>query len=169
MIFVSFIFLKYAFAISFFAVLALILFFKERRRNRRTELIFATIINNFKIKILAMQLDKNTFASTILTLVDHETQEPISDVIFSDTVLTSSDEDVFTVLDVDADGTADVLGVTEGTATLNVKTKASYVNSLGDSVTTDEEADVEVTVTAPLPGANETDLIITFGPPQPTV
>ncbi len=55
-----------------------------------------------------MQLDKNTFVSTILTLVDHETQEPISDVIFSDTVLTSSDESVFTVEDVDADGTVKV-------------------------------------------------------------
>jgi len=169
MIFVSLIFMKYAIVISSIAILGLILFFKERRRKRRTQLIFTTIINNSKIKILAMQLDKQTFASTILTLVDHETQEPINDVVFSETVLTSSDESIFTVTDVDADGTVDILGVSEGSATLNVKTKASYINSIGESVTTDEEADVEVNVTTPPPGANETDLVVTFGPPQPTV
>ncbi len=151
------------------AVVIILLLCKRRKKKHRSQLVFTTIINNFKIKILAMQLDKQSFASTILTLVDHETGEPITDVVFSDIILTSSDENVFTVLDVDVDGTADILGVTEGSATLNVKTKASYVNSIGDDVTTDEEANVDVTVTAPQPGANETDLVVTFGPPQPVV
>lgn len=139
---------------------------KSKRKRRPPQLIFLTTINNFKIKIHNMQLEKQKFVNSILGLVDKTTQEAIS-ATFSNVVLESSDPSIFTAdTDVNADSQIDVVGVSEGEATLNVKADATYVNSLGEEVTTPEEANVTVTITAPPPEANETDLVVTFSDPQ---
>lgn len=115
-----------------------------------------------------MELQTKQFLDTILDLVDHETQQPI-DATFSDVQLTSSDESIFTsTSDVNGDGTVDVVGVGEGTAVLNVKVMATYIDSkLNQEVTNAKEVNVDVTITAPPPEAETTDLVVTFSDPKP--
>lgn len=140
----------------------------SRKKKHKTELVFTTIINKFKIKILAMELQTQDFVDSILGLEDSDTKAPI-DAIFANVVLTSSDPSIFTAdTDVDADGTLDIVGVAEGTATLNVKADATYIDgNTQQSVTASKEANVDVTVTKPAPGAENTDMVVSFGTPKP--
>lgn len=139
-------------------------FFKKKKTN----LIFTTIINHFQIKILKMQLETKQFVDSILSLVDHDTQQPI-DATFTNVVLTSSDPSIFTADgDVNGDGTVDVVGVAAGSGTLNVKADATYTDSnTKKEVTVNKEANVDVTITEPAPTAENTDLVVTFGAAQP--
>lgn len=145
-----------------------IILYRVTNRKKKRQLVFTTIINKTKIKILAMQLEKQSFVSTILALIDSDTQEVITST-FSNVVLTSSDPAIFTAdTDVNADAQIDIIGVSEGVATLNVKADATYVDAnTGQEITKPEEANVDVTVSAPPPTAQNTDLVVTFTNPQP--
>ncbi len=140
----------------------------HRRRPQRTTLILTFFINNYQIKIQTMQLETQQFVDSILGLVDHDTQEAIP-ATFANIVLTSSDPAIFTAdTDVNADGTIDVVGVSEGNATLNVKADVTYTDkNTGKEVTKAKEANVPVTVTLPPPSEENTDLVVTFSTPQP--
>jgi hypothetical protein len=115
-----------------------------------------------------MELQKQQFVDSILGLVDHDTQAAIP-ATFANIVLTSSDPAIFTAdTDVNNDGTIDVVGVSEGTATLNVKADVTYTDTHTNlEVTASKEANVPVTVTAPPPTAENVDLVVTFSPAQP--
>lgn len=134
-----------------------------QKAKNKTDLVFTTFIHNYKIKILQMNLEKQKFADTILTIVDHATGTPI-DATFENVVLESSDPAVFTcTTDVNNDGKVDLVGVSEGTASLNVTADATYVDgNTGETVTKTKTASVPVTITAPPPEAQSTDLIVTF-------
>lgn len=134
---------------------------------QKTRLIFTALILNYKIKILKMELLKQQFADTILKIVDHATGAPI-DATFENVVLESSDPAVFTCTnDVNNDGKVDVVGVAEGTATLNVSVDATYIDgNTGQSVTKTKTASLQVTVSAPPPEAQSTDLVVTFTAPE---
>ncbi len=142
---------------------------KKKRHHSKTQLIFTTIINKSKIKILAMELNAKEFVDSILGLVDHDTQESI-DATFANITLGSSDSSIFTTdTDVDADGVLDIVGVSEGTATLTVTADATYTDkNTGKEVTANKTATIDVTVHAALPGAENTDLVVTFSAPKPT-
>jgi hypothetical protein len=138
-------------------------------KKHEPQLIFTTVLFNNQIKILSiMELNTKEFVDSILALEDTDTKAPI-DATFANIVLTSSDPTIFTAdTDVNADGTIDIVGVAEGTATLNVKADATYIDgNTKQSVTATKEANIPVTVHAPLPGAENTDLVVTFSPAQP--
>lgn len=139
--------------------------------KKKYSLIFTTIINNKQIKILKIMptLDLKTFVDTVLALEDTDTKAPIT-ATFANVVLTSSDPTIFTAdTDANADGTIDIVGVAAGTATLTVTADASYTDgNTGKAVTANKSATIDVTVTAPLPGDENTDMIVSFSAPTPT-
>lgn len=133
-------------------------------KKKKTHLILTTFINNYQIKIqsIKMELNQKKFVDSILQLVDHDTQAPI-EATFSDIVLESSDTEIFTIGDVNADGVLDLVGVKAGIATLNVSASATYVDAnTGETVTKTKTAAVPVTVNAPAPDAENTDLVVSF-------
>lgn len=137
--------------------------------KKKYSLIFTTIINKKQIKILSiMDLNTQEFVDSILALEDTDTKSPI-DATFANIVLTSSDPSIFTCdTDVNADGTLDITGVSEGTATLTVTADATYIDgNTKQSVTANKSATIDVTVHAPLPGAENTDMVVTFSAPTP--
>jgi len=140
---------------------------KRKKHKHRTQLIFTTIINNYKIKILAMTLNTKEFVDSVLALEDSDTKQSIS-ATFANIVLTSSDPSIFTAdTDVNADGTIDIVGVSTGLASLNVKADATYTDSnTGKEVTASKEANIDITVSEPAPGAENTDLVVSFSDPK---
>ena len=140
-----------------------------RKRRKKTKLIFTTIINKNQIKILAMQLNTQEFVDAMLALENSDTHDKV-DATFANIVLTSSDPTIFTAdTDVNADGTLDIVGVAVGSASLNVKADATYTDPNTQAViTANKSADIAVTISAPPPGAINTDLVVTFDTPQPT-
>jgi len=115
-----------------------------------------------------MDLNVKEFVDSILALEDTDTKAAIN-ATFANIVLASSDPSIFTCdTDVNADGTLDITGIAEGTATLTVTADATYTDSnTGQSVTASKSATIGVTVHAPLPGAENTDMVVTFSAPQP--
>lgn len=138
-----------------------------RKRKRKTDLIFTLNIPNFTIKILSMQLEIQKFVDSILGLVDHDTQQPI-DATFTNVTLTSSDVNILTAdTDVNNDGVVDIAGVAPGDVTLDVSADATYTDSnTGQQVTATKTASIGITVTKPLPGAENVDLVVSFTNPQ---
>ena len=142
---------------------------KSKKKNKKTELIFVTKINHSIIKILKMEIIVKDFADTHLALVDHLTQAPIVATI-SNIVLLSSDPTIFATGTDVVSGLADIIGVAIGAASLKVTADVEYTDILTNLlVKGSKSADVPVTVTAPLPTAENTDLIVTFGTPAPIV
>lgn len=141
---------------------------KRRHKRGRTQLVLTTIINKTKIKILAMNLNVKEFVDTNLALIDSDDQTPI-EATFDGITLTSSDPNIFTAdADVNNDGQVDVVGIAEGEAMLNVKATATYTDkNTGKTVTAGKEANVPVTITAPPPGAENTELVVKFSDAQP--
>jgi hypothetical protein len=134
-----------------------------RSRPRKTKLFLYTIINHFKIQIMALSIDKNKFANTHLALKETESGDPV-EATFTDIVLTSSDESIVTCNeDTDSDGNVDVKGIAVGEASVNVSATASYTNSNGDVVSESKTASVAVTVTQP--AADGTELVVSFTAP----
>jgi len=149
----------------FFSLLFLYCFRKKRLHPQKTSLVCVTIINNFKIKILSMQLKKQQFADTQLALVETDTQAPIA-ATFSEIEITSEDTSIVSIGDVNADGILDVIGVAPGTTNITVKAKASYFDTnLGKDNVVDKSKSVSVTVSAPPPEAQSTELLVTFTDP----
>lgn len=150
------------------ATLVSVFILLRNRKKFRTQLIFTTIINNFQIKIISMQLDKQKFVNTILTLVNSKTQEPVS-AQFSNIVLTSSDTSIFTAdTDVNNDAIIDVIGVEPGSGTLTVSADATFTDpNTNEEKTVNETAEIQVTITEPPAGAIDTDLVVSFSEAQP--
>lgn len=142
---------------------------RSKKTKKKTKLIFTTIINKTQIKILAMQLDTQEFVDAMLALENSADQSKV-DATFANIVLTSSDPTIFTAdTDVNADGTLDIVGVAVGTASLHVAADATYTDPNTQAViTANKTADIAVTISAPPPGAINTDLVVTFDTPQPT-
>lgn len=144
--------------------------YNTRPRHQKTQLVFTTIINKqFKIKILSMALPINDYLDANLALLDHETQQAITDAVFSNIFMTSSDTSIFTAdTDVDGDGVNDVVGVAEGTATLTVVADVTYTsNTTNQQVTeTGKTVSIDVTVTPAEVGAETTDLVVTLSNPK---
>lgn len=138
------------------------------RRRRKTEIILTTTINKTKVKILTMELLLKDFVDVNLALVDHDTQKAIT-ATFSNIVLTSSDVTIFTTGVDAANKSADITGVKEGTASLNVTADVEYTDSNTQlDVKGSKSVDIPVTITAPAPTAENTDLVVTFGTPTPS-
>lgn len=139
-----------------------------RKKQRNTQLVFTIKINKSIIKILAMELPVKDFLDTNLSLEDSDTKAAII-ATFANIKLTSSDPSIFTTdTDVNTDGTADVVGVAAGTAQLNVTADATYTDSnTGKEVTKSKNATIDVTVTAPAPTDENTDLVVTLTNAQP--
>lgn len=142
---------------------------RKRKRKKKIKLIFTTIINKNQIKILAMELNTQEFVDTMLALENSADQTKV-DATFANVVLTSSDPTIFTAdKDVNADGTLDIVGVAVGTASLNVTADATYTDpNTSEVITANKSADIQVTITAPPPGAINTDLVVTFSDPSAT-
>ncbi len=138
-------------------------------KRHSPRLIFTTIINNHQIKILKIMptLDSKQFVEEILALENTDTKAAIS-ATFANVKLLSSDVSIFTCdTDVNADGTLDIVGIAPGTATLTVTADATYTDAnTGQPVTASKSATVDVTVNKPLPGAENTDLVVTFSDPK---
>ena len=132
------------------------------KRNKKTQLILTTFINNYQIKILTMKLKPNEFVDSILSLVD-SSQNPVTDAVFSNIVLASSDEAVFTTsTDVNSDGQVDIVGVSVGTADLNVSCDVAYTDpATQEQVNTSKTATVNITVAMPA-DPNATTLVVSF-------
>lgn len=132
-------------------------------KSHKTKLVIYTIINHFKIQIMALSLNKNEFVNTHLALKDSVTGDPI-EATFTDIVLTSSDESIVTCnTDTDNDGNVDVKGINPGEASINVSALALYTNSNNDPVS--ETKTVSVPVTVSQPAADETELVVSFTAP----
>lgn len=142
-------------------------FFRSKKRNT---LIFTTIINKTKIKILSMKLQTKEFVDTLLGLINHDTQKPI-DAKFTNIVLLSSNPAIFTAsTDINADGKIDIVGVSVGKASLTVTADVTYLDANTSlEVTASKSAVVDVEITAPAPTAENTDLVVTFTAPAPVV
>lgn len=144
---------------------------KEDRKHHRqkTDLIFTEYLNNSssKIKLLTMGLPIKQWLDANITLVDHETQQPIS-ASFSNINQTSSDPSIFTAdTDVNSDSYNDIVGIAEGTGLLTVEADATYIDSnTNQEVTAHKTATIDVEVTAAPPDAEATDLVITLSNPQ---
>ncbi len=134
----------------------------RKHKKTQTFLILTTFYNNYQIKIQTMKLKPNEFVDSILQLVD-KAQNPVTGATFSNIVLTSSDEAVFTTnTDVNSDGQVDIVGVAIGTADLNVTCDVSYTDpSTGDSVSTSKTATVNITVAASA-NPDDTTLVVSF-------
>lgn len=109
-----------------------------------------------------MKLKPNEFVDSILSLVD-TAGNAVTDAVFSNIVLTSSDEAVFTAnTDVNSDGQVDIVGVSVGTADLNVSCDVAYTDpATGDPVATSKTATVGITVATPA-NPDDTTLQVSF-------
>ena len=109
-----------------------------------------------------MKLKPNEFVDSILSLVD-SSQNPVTDAVFSNIVLASSDEAVFTTsTDVNSDGQVDIVGVSVGTADLNVSCDVAYTDpATQEQVNTSKTATVNITVAMPA-DPNATTLVVSF-------
>jgi len=117
--------------------------------------------NNKKTKPMDLLFHVGEFVVGTLSLVDHNTQQPVS-ALFSNPQNSSSDENVVTV---DSNNKLVAIGV--GQAVVTIKSDVDYTDSnTGYPVHTTKSVEVNVTVSvAPTP--QETDLVVTFSPAQP--
>lgn len=112
---------------------------------------------------MSAQLNVNEMLVGTLGLVNHQTQQPIT-ATFANVTVTSSDPTIFTTA-LDASGNVDVDGVAVGSGTLTISADATYVDpATGATVTFTKLLTVSVTIS---PAATATDLVVTFGAPQP--
>lgn len=129
------------------------------RHKRRHVLVFVTIINHFKIKIMSFQLQKKKFVDATLAILDQVTNVDVP-ATFANVIMESSDPLIFSIKDENADGILDIVGVGVGSATLKVTADATFTNSNGEVVTESKTASIVVDVTAP--AADATELVVTL-------
>lgn len=146
-------------------------FWKCIEKPHRVKWAFITIINNSKFIIMDLSLNENQFSVAQNALFDLVTGNQIPDAVFTNLVMSSSDETVATV-SVLADGTVQVNGVNGGPgeapsriAVISGKSNVTYTNSLGESSTGQLLITVNVTVLA-VQTADGVEWRLIFGAPQ---
>lgn len=135
------------------------------RHHQKVELVFTTFINNFKIRIMSLQLSSAQKSLGILDLIDKDTQNLVAATF--DNIQFSGDNDAaFTVApDPTNPNQCLVTGVAAGTGNVTGKTTVTYTDSVSNQpVTKDLTVVVDVTVTAVTAGEN-VELRLTFGAP----
>lgn len=103
--------------------------------------------------LTTMELPVNNFANILLSLVDSDTNEPITSAVFSNVSLSSSDSSILTCdIDMDGDGKPDAVGIAEGTAVISMSASVTYTDkNTGQSITTTVTSALTVNVTASTP------------------
>jgi hypothetical protein len=138
----------------------------ENKRHTKVALVLLTIhYKQLKIEgiIMAAQLNVNEMLVGTLGLIDHATQQPIP-ATFGNVSVSSSDTSIFTT-NLDNNGNVDVDGIAVGTGTLTISADATYTDPATQAtVTFTKILTVSVTVS---PANTPTDLVISFGTPQP--
>jgi len=139
---------------------------EHSHRHTKTFLILKSIrFHHIKIEgiIMSAQLNVNELLVGTLGLVDHATQQPIT-ATFTNVSVSSSDTSIFTA-SLDGSGNVDVDGISAGSGTLSISADATYVDPATQAtVTFTKVLTVSVTVS---PATTATDLVVTFGTPQP--
>lgn len=122
------------------------------------------ISNNTKsiLRIMALSIAANQGASGVLSLLDDVTQQPVT-ATFANTSAVSDTPSVL-VASIDANGNVVATGVSAGAGNLTVSTTATYTNSLGNQVVSQEQTVIPFTVTAVVT-ADQVSLVVTFGAP----
>lgn len=138
----------------------------EHKHHRKVELVFTTLINNFKIRIMALQLNAGQFSLGTLALIDSDTNNAVA-ASFANPVFTGSNDAAFTVSPDSSDpNTARVTAVAAGTGSVSATTDVTYTDSVsGQPITKSLSVSVDVTVVAITAGENVT-LQLNFGAVQ---
>lgn len=144
------------------AIVLAILVLLPKKRTKTSLRVFFFINNQFK-PLKFMKLNVQQFVNAKLGLIDSDTKEVI-ETQFENIQLSSSDEAVFTVsTDVNADGELDLVGIAPGTADLKVEAVAKYTDkNTNQPVVAGKDATVSITVSQPEPGAENTELVVSF-------
>lgn len=141
------------------------------QRPHHVKWAFIIFINNSKLIVMDLSLNENQFSIAQNALFDTVSGAQIQDAVFTDVVVSSSDETVAKAA-VLADGTVQVTGVNGGpgeapsrTAVISGKSNVTYTNSLGESSTGQLLITVNVTVLA-VQTADGVEWRLIFGAPQ---
>lgn len=134
------------------------------RHAHKVELVLTTLINNFKIKVMSVELAANQKVLGALGLQDSVTGNPVT-ATFSNVQATSDTPAAFTA-SVDANNNIIVTGVAAGAGKVNISATASFTNSLNQPATANLSLSVDVTIDAVVVADNVV-LVITWGAPQP--
>ena len=144
-------------------------FHEHHKHHKKVQLVFTTIINNFKILIMSLQLSSKQFALGQLALIDSDTQGQVV-ASFANVVFTGDNDAAFTVAPDSSDpNTARVTGVAAGSGKVTATADATYTDAnTQQQVTKSLSVTVDVTVTAVVAGENVA-LQLNFGAPQDQV
>jgi len=118
--------------------------------------------NNSILRIMSLSIAANQEAVGVLSLLDDETQQPVT-ATFANTAAVSDTPSVLTA-SIDSNGNVDATAVAAGSGNLTVATTATYTNSLGNQMVTQESTVIPFTVT-PVVTADQVSLVVTFGAP----
>lgn len=137
---------------------------EERPQKQHTSLVFSILkYQNLTLKNInpmSISLNVNEFVTSTLGLVDHVSQQPITDATFSNQTYVSDNSAIVTV-----DGSGTVTSVSAGTANITFTVDVAYTGTDGQPKTeTGKTLVVAVTVAAV---AQTTDLTVTFSTPAP--
>lgn len=137
---------------------------KHHHANQTDLVISVNYIHlNFKTsKLMSLALNTGEFVTSTLSIIDHTTQQPVTDATFANTVFTVDDPTIAS-----ADDQGKITALLAGATNLSVSTDVSYTNSLGVAVTETKKLTIGVVVTAIIV-ANGVDLVVTFSAPQTT-
>lgn len=140
---------------------------KKKPTHQRTELTLTTTINKYKIKILSMSFNVKQWADANLSLIDSDTQQPVT-ATFDNITMVSSNPEVATVdTDVDGDGHDDIVGIAAGATNITFEADATYIDSVsGQSTTQHKTVDLRAEITTPSPTSENTELVVTLTAPQ---
>lgn len=144
-------------------------FHEHHKHKQNVELALTTIINNFKLRIMSVQLSSKQFALGALALIDSDTQGQVS-ASFANSQFSGDNDAAFTVSpDASDPNTARVTGVAAGVGRVSGTTEVTYTDSnTQQSVTKTLSVAVDVTVIAVTAGEN-VELQLNFSAPQDQV
>ena len=129
-------------------------------KSNTPRLVFTTIINNFKIQIMGIQLKSNEKVDGQLQLQDQVTGDPIAATL-SNVQATSDNEEVVKAI-VNPDNSVTATAVAPGNANITVKADVSYTDSTGAAVQSTFQTVVLVVITQK---PNDVALIVNWGTP----
>jgi hypothetical protein len=136
---------------------------KHHPKHRHpVELVLTTIVNNFKIRIMAVSIASNQQVAGQLSLVDQVTGANVSATFTNVTAV--SDTPAAATASVDSSNNVDVVGVAPGTGNVTVTALTAYTDSTGAPQSTTETFVVPFTITA-VTTADAVSLVVTFGAP----
>jgi hypothetical protein len=131
-------------------------------RPHKVRLILISNDNKSILRIMSLSIAANQEAVGVLILLDDETQQPVT-ATFANTSAVSDTPSVLTAA-IDSNGNVDATAVAAGSGNLTVTTTATYTNSLGNQMVTQESTVIPFTVT-PVVTADQVSLVVTFGAP----